>query len=199
MTGSVSVPTAGSEFKLRLFPRPLWFRPATATAAAREPSTPTAAPIPPVSEIPISPSSGVSPIVVIICVVLLLLIGIAVSATLYLHNQRKPKVEAEKTAASSLAPAPEDGYIRALNLGNYPAATPVAIVTLNGETVIAGFITKDRPDQVMQFYKVRFPISDVASDSSGSHLSATLPNNQRIRIDAEPQGNGTQVKVVRLS
>jgi hypothetical protein len=148
---------------------------------------------------PISPSSGVSPVVGIICVVLLLLIGIAVSATLYLHNQRKPKVEAEKAAASSPVPAPEDDYIRALNLGNYPAATPVAIVTLTGETVIAGFVTKDRPDQVMQYYKVRFPISDVVSDSAGSHLSATLPNNQRIRIDAEPQGNGTQVKIVRVS
>ncbi len=116
---------------------------------------------------------------------------------MYVHNQRKPKEAAAQAASAPQAAVPEDDYIRALNLGSYPAATPVAIVTLNGETVIAGFVTRDRPDQVMQFYKVRFPISEVTTDNLGSHLSATLPNNEHIRIDAEPQGSNTQVKVVR--
>jgi len=49
----------------------------------------------------------------------------------------------------------------------------------------------------MQFYKVRFPISEVTTDNLGSHLLATLPNSRRIRIDAEPQGSSTQVKIVR--
>jgi Flp pilus assembly protein TadG len=174
-------------------------RPAAGVATAIAESVPEVPANAYVSEAPIEPSAGVSPFVIIVCVVLILLIGIAISATLYLHNQRKPKVAAEKAASiASERTAPDDNYIRALNLGNYPAATPVAIVTLNGETVVAGFVTKDRPDQVMQFYKVRFPISDMATDNAGAHLSATLPNNQRIRIDAEPQGTGTQVKVVRL-
>jgi hypothetical protein len=152
-----------------------------------------------VSETPIAPSAGISPFVIVVCAILILLIGIAISATVYLHNQRKSKVAAENAAATaSERIPPDDSYIRALNLGNYPAATPVAIVTLNGETVVAGFVTRDRPEQVMQFYKVRFPISDMATDNAGAHLSATLPNNQRIRIDAEPQGTGTQVKVVRV-
>jgi hypothetical protein len=163
------------------------------------PSAPDAPSSPPVFyETPIAETSGVSPAVIVISIVLILLIGMAVAASLYLRNQSKPKVEAQKAAAVAAQPAPEDSYIRALNLGNYPAATPVAIVTLNGETVLAGFVTRDRPDQVMQYYRVRLPISDVTTENAASHLSATLPNHQRIRIDAEPQGTNTQVKIVRV-
>ena len=174
---------------------------AAAPAAAVAPMAQEAAvaPVPPITPVyeSAAPSSSNPAFVVIICGILLLLIGGTVAATMYVHNQRKPKEVAAEAASGPQAAAPEDTYIRALNLGNYPAATPVAIATLNGDTVIAGFVTRDRPDQVMQFYKVRFPISEVTTDNLGSHLSATLPNNQRIRIDAEPQGSSTQVKVVR--
>lgn len=172
--------------------------PAAATAPAMEQSARDVPAIAPPSQTPIAPSSGVSPFVVVICIILILLIGAAVSATLYLHTQSAPKVAAEKAARTTPQAEPEDDSIRALHLESYPAATPVAIVTLNGEAVIAGFVTKDRPEQVVQFYKVRFPISDVSSDEAGAHLSATLPGTQRIRIDAEPQGDGTEVKIVRL-
>jgi hypothetical protein len=169
--------------------------PAVVPVAQESPATPVA-PVTPVYESP-APSSSNSAFVIIISIILLILIGGTVAASLYVHNQRGPKEAAAEAAAAPQPAAPEDTYIRALNLGNYPAATPVAIVTLNGETVLAGFITRDRPDQVMQFYKVRFPISEVTTDNLGSHLSATLPNNQRIRIDAAPQGSSTQVKIVR--
>ena len=171
---------------------------AAAPAVAPAVQEPLPSPVTPVSSYEsAAPSSSNSAFIVFICGILLLLIGGTVAATMYVHNQRKPKEEAAQAASAPQAAAPEDTYIRALNLGNYPAATPVAIATLNGDTVIAGFVTRDRPDQVMQFYKVRFPISEVTTDNLGSHLSATLPNNQRIRIDAEPQGSSTQVKVVR--
>jgi hypothetical protein len=171
--------------------------PAPAVASVEPPPVPTpVTPVMPVYE-SAAPSSSNSAFVVIICIILLILIGGTVAASLYIHNQRKPKEAATEAASAPQQGAPEESYIRALNLGNYPAATPVAIATLNGDTVLAGFVTRDRPDQVMQFYKVRFPISEVTTDNLGSHLLATLPNNQRIRIDAEPQGSSTQVKIVR--
>jgi hypothetical protein len=132
---------------------------------------------------------------VVICIGLILLIGAGVSAILYLRNQSAAKVESQP--ATSTVPGTATGdYLHSLNLGNYPGATPVAIATLNGETVIAGFLTRDKPEQVVQFYRVRFPISEITLAGATSHLSATLPDGQRIRIDAEPQGANTQVKIV---
>jgi hypothetical protein len=164
-------------------------------APAMAPSVPESVAVLPVSEM--APASSGFPFAVIISVVLILLIGAAVSATLYLHNQSRPKVEAQRVAASAQSNN-DDDYIHALNLGSYPGASPVAIATLSGETVIAGFVTRDRPEQVMQYYKVRFPISEVTAENAVSHLLASLPNNQRIRIDADSQGTNTQVKIVRV-
>ncbi len=164
--------------------------PATAVAAAPAPEPAAVTALPQEGQ-----SHGSSAFVVIICAILIILIGAGIAATIYLHNQRKPKEEAQQAASQTVST--DDSFIRALNLQNYPGATPVAIAVLNGDTVIAGFVTKDRPDQVMQFYKVRFPVSDVTVDTAGSHLAANLANGQRIRIDAEPQGASTQVKIVR--
>ncbi len=84
-----------------------------------------------------------------------------------------------------------------MNLGNYPGATPVAIATLTGETVVAGFLTRDTPHQVVQFYKIRFPVSTTTENEGKGELSATLPGGERIRIQAEPQGTNTQVMVLQ--
>jgi hypothetical protein len=84
-----------------------------------------------------------------------------------------------------------------MNLGNYPAATPVAIATLTGETVVAGFLTRDTPQQVVQFYKVRFPASTSSETEGTAELSAILPGGERIRIQAVPQGTNTQVMVLQ--
>jgi hypothetical protein len=84
-----------------------------------------------------------------------------------------------------------------MNLGNYPGATPVAIATLSGETVVAGFLTRDTPQQVMQYYKVRFPLSTATESEGTANLTATLPDGARIRIHAEPQGGNTQVMVLQ--
>ncbi|HEU5401998.1 MAG TPA: zinc ribbon domain-containing protein [Terriglobales bacterium] len=93
--------------------------------------------------------------------------------------------------------APVADSIRVMNLGNYPGATPVAIATLTGETVVAGFLTRDTPQQVMQFYKIRFPVSATTESEGKTELSATLPGGERIRIQAQPQGVNTQVMVLQ--
>ena len=167
------------------------------TASAPEPALPVESPATytfPDSDIT-APKSSLSQYFVVICIGLILLIGAGVSAILYLRNQSAAKVESQP--ATSTVPVTATGdYLHSLNLGNYPGATPVAIATLNGETVIAGFLTRDKPEQVVQFYRVRFPISEITLAGATSHLSATLPDGQRIRIDAEPQGANTQVKIV---
>ncbi len=84
-----------------------------------------------------------------------------------------------------------------MNLGNYPGATPAAIATLTGETVVAGFLTRDTPQQVIGFYKIRFPVSTTAETDSKSELSATLPGGQRVRVQAQSQGSNTQVMILQ--
>lgn len=101
------------------------------------------------------------------------------------------------TAAPAAAAPVVAGSIRAMSLGNYPGATPVAIATLTGETVVAGFLTRDTPQQVMQYYRVRFPASTTAESQGRTELSATLPGGERIRIQAQSQGTNTQVMVLQ--
>ncbi|HEX6878984.1 MAG TPA: hypothetical protein VF135_01350, partial [Terriglobales bacterium] len=67
---------------------------------------------------------------------------------------------------------------------------------LSGEKIISGFLTKDRPEQVMQFYKIRFPVSEVSVNGPNAMMTATLANGQVVRIYAEPQGTSTQVRIV---
>ena len=175
---------------------------ATGTAVAPKASAPS--PEPPVespatysfpSSDPTAPKSSLSQYFVVICIGLILLIGAGISAILYLRTQSPATPGSQAPVWTEPASATGD-YLYSLNLGNYPGATPVAVVNLNGETVVAGFVTRDKPEQVVQFYKVRFPISEVTAEGATSHLTATLPNGQRIRIDAEPQGANTQVKIV---
>jgi hypothetical protein len=173
---------------------------APAEAAAQGTETPA---VPALAELPLAPEPAISPFLVIICIILVLLIGAGIAATLYLRNQSKPNSEAQAglkapgaPPAASRSPVIPDS-IRALNLGNYPGATPVAITTLSGDTVVAGFLTKDRPEQVIQFYKIRFPVSSATSTEGKAQLSARLPAGERIRIDAQPQGASTQVMIVQ--
>jgi hypothetical protein len=155
----------------------------------------------PETELPIAPQPSISPFFVIICVILVMLIGAGIAGTVYLQKQRAPKAKAEQSqipAQPASVPAPAappaiPDSVRVLNLGNYPGATPVAIATLTGETVIAGFLTHDTPQQVIQFYKIHFPISSQQESEGKAQLSATLPENQRVRIEAQPQTPNTQV------
>jgi hypothetical protein len=114
-------------------------------------------------------------------------------------------VTSEATPAPAAAPvppavpsrAPVADSIRAMNLGNYPGATPVGIATLTGETVVAGFLTRDTPHQVVQFYKIRFPVSTITESEGKAELSATLPDGERMRVQAVLQGTNTQVMVLQ--
>lgn len=108
----------------------------------------------------------------------------------------KATTPAPATAAPPTA-APVAESIRVMNLGSYPGATPVAIATLTGETVVAGFLTRDTPQQVIQFYKIRFPVSKTSESEGKSEISATLPGGERIRIQAQSQGKSTGVMVLQ--
>ena len=121
------------------------------------------------------------------------------SAAASVPANSSPATPAPTATVPAVAPAavPVADSIRAMNLGNYPGATPVAIATLTGETVVAGFLTRDTPHQVMQFYRVRFPVATTNESEGKAELSATLPGGERIRIQAQPQGSNTQVMVLQ--
>jgi hypothetical protein len=112
-------------------------------------------------------------------------------------GQQTPGPVAAAPAPQPVSTPPVAESVRAMNLGNYPGATPVAIATLSGETVVAGFLTRDTPQQVMQYYKIRFPVSTMTDSGGKGTLSAMLPGGVRIKIHAEPQGGNTQVMVLQ--
>jgi hypothetical protein len=112
-------------------------------------------------------------------------------------SQPSPAPATATPAPQPVSPPAVAASIRAMKLGSYPGATPVAIATLTGETVVAGFLTRDTPQQVMQYYKVRFPLSATTESEGKTDLTATLPDGARIRIHAEPQGQKTQVLVLQ--
>ena len=66
-----------------------------------------------------------------------------------------------------------------------------------GENVIAAFQTKDTPQQVVGYYKVRFPISEVSSNDGQMELRAALPSAGRVIVRATPQDRGTLVHIIR--
>jgi hypothetical protein len=112
-------------------------------------------------------------------------------AFFYFHDFSKPGAQ-----ASGVALSPRDAYLQSLNLAAYPGATPVAVASAPGLDVVAAFHTRDTANQVIGFYKVRFPIADITSEEGKSELRAALPNAGHVRIRAESQGSGTDVWII---
>jgi hypothetical protein len=102
-------------------------------------------------------------------------------------------------ASSNAASTPSEGdaYLRSLNLGSYPGSTPAAITTDTTENVVSAFQTRDTPQQVIGYYKVRFPVADTIGDSSKSELRAAFPGGAHVVIRAMQQPNGSLVYIIR--
>jgi len=84
-----------------------------------------------------------------------------------------------------------------LNLGAYPGSTAVAVTDESAGEVIAAFQTRDTPQQVIGYYKIRFPVANTSDEEGKSELRAALPNGQQILIQASVQANGTEVHIIR--
>jgi hypothetical protein len=118
-------------------------------------------------------------------------LALVLGAFFYFRNFAKPGTQPPGVALS-----PADAYIQSLNLAAYPGATPVAVAGAPGQDVVAAFHTRDTADQVIEFYKVRFPIADSTREEGKSELRAALPSGGHVRIRADAQGNGTDVWIV---
>jgi hypothetical protein len=157
-------------------------------------------------------SGGESRVLVIVGILLFVAIVAGVGTIFYMRHQPSEKatpkgtatgVESRTAEAGTQGAAPDsaagesDPYIRNLNLGAYPGSTAIAVTDESSGEVIAAFRTRDTPQQVIGYYKIRFPVSN-ASDSEGrSELRAALPNGQQISIQASAQANGTEVQITR--
>lgn len=182
--------------------------PAAESTPAGEPD-PVAAPEP---QLLMPQSSSGSPVLIIVGILLAVLIGAGVGATLYLRRQPDSKQVPRETmttagngtaeAATSEAPTNSSSsepntYIRNLNLGSYPGASAIAVTDESAGEVIAAFQTRDTPEQVIGFYKIRFPVANASSEEGKSELRAALPNGQQILIQAATQASGTEVRIIR--
>lgn len=158
-----------------------------AAAAASPATTPIETSYPGPVDFP-SQASGRGKLVFVLGIIAL---AVAAGAFFYFHVSAKPGTQAPGVALS-----PVDAYIQSLNLAAYPGSTPVAVASAPGQDVVAAFHTRDSADQVIGFYKVRFPMADISSEEGKSELRAALPNGGHMRIRAESQGSGTDVWII---
>jgi hypothetical protein len=174
---------------------------ARAAAPAQAPEYTTA----PQWDDPVAKEVGGTPTALIaIGIVLVILIGIGVGVTLYMRNQVKNKASAVQTrveqanggSIGSDKSSSTDAYLRSLNLGAYPGSTPATISTDTTEDVISAFQTRDTPQQVIGYYKVRFPVADTIGAPGQSELRAALPSGHII-VRATQQGSGSLVYIIR--
>lgn len=151
----------------------------------------TASPVPVPDFVPPEPNRR--PTVLIVVGFVILLIVAALGATFYFRG----KSASPQAAGVAAIPADGDTYVRSLKLESYPGATSVELMSGSGENTIASFHTRDTADQVIGFYKVRFPVADTTSSEGVAELRAALPNGEHIVIHADRQANGTEVRIIR--
>lgn len=133
-----------------------------------------------------SPQGGRSSLLAVVVVGLVILFSAAVAGAWYY-----------RTHTGQVAANPAGRSEDSLNLGKYPGSTPIRISNSQDEYVVASFLTRDTPDQVIGYYKVRFPVSETTRTENSAELSAALAGGSNIRISAQSQSNGTEVKIVR--
>jgi hypothetical protein len=154
----------------------------TATAVQPAPAAPVADTA--IADLQFAERSGVRPMV---WLVVLIAIVAAVGAFFF----------AERTKSSGPAPI-IDGRAAAssetFGLDRYPGAHPVSAQISTSDAVLASFETSDSPDQVIGYYRVRFPINQVASTASGEMLRADL-NGRQVTVLADALVHGSRVLI----
>ena len=159
--------------------------------------TPELVSVPPLADVPFSTERNrPSMPLIVVGIVLVILIGLAVGSTLYMRKE--PASNAAPKSVDNASNSPDaDDYLRNLNLASYPGSTPAAITTDSTENVITAFQTRDTPQQVIGYYKVRFPVADTIGDAEKSELRAALPNGAHVVIRAMQQASGSLVYIIR--
>jgi len=141
----------------------------------------------PVMPLPLkgAPNSN-KPMIIAVIVVLL----VAGGAAYYFFSQPKSSVPAPIVNGSQSSSTTLETY----GLQNYPGARPTPVFGDGAGRVIAAFETSDSPEQVMGFYRVRFPVSEVISAETGLVLTADM-NGSGIEVRAEPMAHGSRVQI----
>lgn len=133
-----------------------------------------------------TPGSGVKPFFIVVATVILL--GAAVAYMLL--RPSRPKGPAPIIDGLAVSSANVSTY----GLEKYPGARSVPVYGGSAEPVVASFESNDSPSQVMGYYRVRFPVSEVSYDPTGATLYADM-NNQRVVVHAEPLVHGSRVRI----
>jgi hypothetical protein len=84
--------------------------------------------------------------------------------------------------------------VQTFGLEKYPGARPVAASSSDTEQVAVAFETNDTPQQVIGYYRVRFPVAQVTTDPTHSTLSAEMNGNQ-VLITADALVRGSRVRI----
>lgn len=134
------------------------------------------------------PQGGKSSLLAVVVVGLVILISAAIAGAWYFRTH---------TGQAKVAANAADRFEGDLNLGSYPGAISIRVANPEGENILSSFLTHDTPDQVIGYYKVRFPVSETTRTENSAELSAVLAGGSNIRISAQSVSNGTEVKIVR--
>ncbi len=155
------------------------------------------APAPQATSLPEPPNFGpplrsASRLPVFVVTIVVVVLGVA--GTIYLLGNIH---SGNRDAGSGSVASPADALIRSLNLPQYPGSKPAIVSSNSTEEIIAAFQTRDTPQQVMGFYKIRFPVADTLGQQGQSELRATLATGEHIVVRAASQSEGTLVTIIR--
>lgn len=142
----------------------------------------------PVMPLPLAGAHPNSNKPMIIAVIFVLLV--AGGAAYYFFSQPKSSAPAPIVDGPQSSSAALETY----GLQNYPGARPTPVFGEASGRVIAAFETSDSPEQVMGYYRVRFPVSEVISTETGLVLTADM-NGSGIEVRAEPMAQGSRVQI----
>ena len=84
--------------------------------------------------------------------------------------------------------------VQSYGLEKYPGARPVVANSSETEQVIAAFETNDSPQQVVGYYRVRFPVAQVTVDPTHSTLNA-LMSGKEVLVTADALVHGSRVRI----
>jgi hypothetical protein len=117
------------------------------------------------------------------------LVAIVAGVGLYLLSV-KPKPSGPAPIIDGRA----SGASQTFGLELYPGAHLIPSTNYGVGIAIAAFETTDSPSQVMGYYRIRFPVSEVTVTDSGQMLVADM-NGRQVTVRADALVDGSRVSI----
>jgi hypothetical protein len=178
-----------------------------ATGAQARPAQPGAA-----TPAPQATSSSALKIILIVFAVIVVLgvisvVGMLIAARMFIHRtrveQRGNHARVETPFGTVESSADAGDIAKNLGVDVYPGAKGLpggsAVSFGNFKSATAEFETDDSPDKVVEFYKSRFPRSNVSVNDQGGQTLVFMGSKGMTTIVIEPRSDKTHIQIAQVS